>query len=304
MSGALQRWLIWLIFLIAKPGHRDFVSGRIERHLVHERPHQHQPAAAFRIERGNLAQQALVVEARSVVANDELGRVGRELGEHANLAVAVGGFVGSAAHQFRIVVLGAVQLLAGELEIAVDQGVDQGLLQGDAQPHPPRLVAKVEQRHLLLQVIDQRADQRRIVVEHEGPGRAVQPVQQPIVPPVGMRHGEHVLDGVGQVFGQPGLGHVAGRALLQGLHGDLLAAVGRHQHDRHQRKPPPQSPDQLQPVHARHLEVGHDDIGGLIGHQGQRFGPVRRGADGQIVLLFQQRHGQPAIDRRIVNDQD
>ena len=52
----------------------------------------------------------------------------------------------------------------------------------------------------------------------------------------GAGHGQDVGDRVDQVGGEMAFGNIAGRAALQGLRGDLLAAVGGHENDGHGRE--------------------------------------------------------------------
>src|SRR5437870_474412 len=83
----------------------------------------------------------------------------------------------------------------------------------------------------------------------------VEPAQEALLLLLGLGGSEHLLEGFGQVAGQALLGDVAGRTFLQRLNGDVLAAVGRHQDDGHQRVAGADGLDQLQAVHLGHEHV-------------------------------------------------
>ncbi len=67
--------------------------------------------------------------------------------------------------------------------------------------------------------------------------------------------------------------------------------------------PAAQLTNQLEAVHAWHLQVGDDDVGPLDLDRGQSFQAVARIADGVVRLLLDECAGELPIDRRIIDDQ-
>jgi hypothetical protein len=81
---------------------------------------------------------------------------------------------------------------------------------------------------------------------------------------------------------------------------DLVVAARQEQHGHVALRT--QAAADLQPVHARHVDVEHDQIGRVLGDAGQRGLPVRGLRAGEAGL-FQREHEQLADVRVVVHDE-
>ncbi len=76
-------------------------------------------------------------------------------------------------------------------------------------------------------------------------------------------HFERLVDHLHQVIERKRLEQEIGGAGLHGFHGGLHAAERRHHDHRHVRVLPADQAQQLQPVHARQLEIGEHQVGAV-----------------------------------------
>ena len=109
---------------------------------------------------------------------------------------------------------------------------------------------------------------------------------------------------VGQVARQVALGDVVGRPGPEGLHGDLLAAEGRHQDHRDLRVLGPHPLDQLEALHVGHDQVGEDDGGRLARDGRQSLATVGGIDDPDVRHRSEQLADELAVERRVVDHQD
>jgi hypothetical protein len=97
--------------------------------------------------------------------------------------------------------------------------------------------------------------------------------------------GRHLaLDHDGQLADVHRLRQVVARARAHRPHRRLDLAEGGHDDDRQVRVALPDLSEQLNPVHAGHLEIRHHQIGRELLHLAQRLEPVRRRLDGVAVV--------------------
>src|SRR5208283_5957861 len=123
--------------------------------------------------------------------------------------------------------------LGAKLEVAVIQGVEQRLLQGDAVPDSASFVAEAEPAQMLLEETDQRRNQGTIVLQDEVVLPVSDAVLEPLMLTVFLGRHQNLLDGLSQVALQGGLGDIAGGPLLQSANGHRFTAVTGHDDDRH-----------------------------------------------------------------------
>ena len=102
---------------------------------------------------------------------------------------------------------------------------------------------------------------------------------------------------------QKSLGHVAGRSYLQGAEGDLLAALGGHENDRHAAILLADGGNQLQAVDRAHLQVGQHKIRRLSLDALQGLFAAGGIIDDKIRLSLEDFAGHHAIDGAVVNNQ-
>ncbi|MFO0846697.1 MAG: hypothetical protein U0797_30735 [Gemmataceae bacterium] len=272
---------------------------------VHERLDQQQAAAGdlAQVRRVGRVGQQVRVEARPLVADHERQLVAGEPRRDEHPAVAVRLDRPPLHAEPVILLLVLLAQLRTQLQVAVQDGVGQRLVQGHAQEHQPAGVAQLQPVDVLLQVADQRRDQAGVVLDDEPGLEHVHPLQQPRLLDLGLRRGEDLLQGVGQVAGEDLLGHVTGGALLKGLDGDVLAAVRRHQDDRHQGVLGADGLDELQAVHLGHEHVGEHDVGALRLEHRQRLGAVAGEQRVPATHLLDDGAGEVAVHGRVVHHQ-
>ncbi len=121
---------------------------------------------------------------------------------------------------------------------------------------------------------DQRRDQPGIVIEREVRLEGVEVSEEALLLLLGLGGGKNLLKGFGEIAGQTLLGDVAGGPFLEGLDGDVLAAVSGHENDGQGGIFAANGLHELQAVHLRHEHVGQDDIGHFLLEQSQRLDAV------------------------------
>jgi hypothetical protein len=89
-----------------------------------------------------------------------------------------------------------------------------------------------------------------------------------------------------------GLGDVAEDAALHGVHRIGNGAVGRQDQHRQQREAAVHGLEQLQPVHARHAQVGDEDVGQLMVQPGQGL-RAAVGLDHLVAFVVKAQGQQP-----------
>ena len=120
----------------------------------------------------------------------------------------------------------------------------------------------------------------------------------------------------GSAFGQPGVdtdgdglvtraeAHAAVDARFERLDRKLLTSLSRHQNDRDQRIVGPNGPNQVQPVHLRHVEIGQDNVRHVELDALQRVDAVFGIDDLKLTCPLEQPAHQAPVDLRIVDDEN
>ena len=149
--------------------HGDLVADGVEGHLVHERADQQQAASADAGEVVGLDRpiEQRGVEARSVVGDDEASGIAVELHLDADVARAIGLLGRPAFGQVVERPLVLLPQVGAELQVAVVEGIGQGLLECDADLDPAGGVAEVQAIELLADQLEQGRDQGGVALEPE-----------------------------------------------------------------------------------------------------------------------------------------
>src|SRR5207248_2998841 len=142
------------------------------------------------------------VETGTLVGNDEHGFSGGKASADADAAFLERRLLAALLGQVLVgFVIAADAQLGGQLEVAVFDGIDEGLVQGGADVHQAALVDQPHQHHLILNMSNQIRDVAEVVGQNKtklGDGKTLQDAQR-----VARRAGyiEDVFDGLGQVTG-------------------------------------------------------------------------------------------------------
>ena len=99
------------------------------------------------------------------------------------------------------------------------------------------------------------------------------------------------------------LGDVVGRPLLHGLHRRLHRPVGGDQDEGDLGIHGLDPAQQLDPRHARHLEVADHQVHPRVLHAAERLGPAA-GQEDLVPLLLQEAADELALRRLVIHDQD
>jgi hypothetical protein len=191
-----------------------------------------------------------------------------------------------------------------DLEVAVEDGVHEGLAEGDGDLDEAGLVAQAHALEVVLELADEGRDRGDVVGDHEARFGLDEALEDELLLLVGLRDLEHFEDGLGELAGEVLLGDVAGGALLQGLDGDLFAAVRGHQDDRERWVVLADGLDELKAVHLGHLEIGDDDVGDVLRDRRQGFAAVLRVDRVQADVFFEEAAGQAPVHRGVIDDED
>ncbi|EMI56943.1 hypothetical protein RSSM_01624 [Rhodopirellula sallentina SM41] len=116
-------------------------------------------------------------------------------------------------------------------------------------------------------------------------------------------HRQHSLDRRNEVFVEGSFGNVARRPESQCFRSDFFTTLGGGQDNRQTGKLFTQCRDQLQPIHFRHLEVGHDDGGSAFADRFQGGAAVARRHHFIAVLLQHDLHTGDLSDA-VINGED
>ena len=124
--------------------HDHLVPRAVEGDVVHERLHQHQPLTTLAFEQLRVVGtgQGVHVKSRPFVPDHKTGFLIRDTYIHKDPPVTVRRLVLALIHQVRHaktrgLPAGPQQLLRADLQIAVIERVEQGLLQGHRHLQPP-----------------------------------------------------------------------------------------------------------------------------------------------------------------------
>src|SRR4051794_34165922 len=202
--------------------------------LIHEGTDEHKPTPTDPLEVGRVRRVGHrgAVEAGPLVLDDVDGLQAGQRGPDMDPPVPVGRLPSPFLAE---VPEGPLVLLAEfgvELQVAVLDGVQQGLVQGDPDTDPFGAVAGVQERGDLLQVAEQRRDLVGVVVEDEAELAIGQAVERPLLLGEGAGYGQDAPHGPDDLLRQAALANVARRPQVQGLRRDALAAHRGHEDDR------------------------------------------------------------------------
>jgi len=186
----------------------------------------------------------------------------------------------------------------------VVQPVQQRLFQGDAQADAAVRVAQPHAHGVFLQMGREQRDQAGVVFQNKPIFQIADAFQQRLAAAVDPGGRQHAVEGFVQVALQGALGDVAGRAPLQRLHGRVLAPLRRHQDDGRRRVAVADRLHQFQPVHARHVQVGHHGGARLAPEDRQRLPAVAGEHGPEPRPSFHQAADEAPRRRRIVHHQD
>ncbi len=282
----------------------DFVAEVVEPDVVHEVADEKQAAAADAAKVcwiGGIRQLG-DVESGALVADGERGLTACDAHADLHSPLAVGRLLAAFVTQSMVNSLVILAELGVELEVAVVDGVDNRFTQCDSQSDQLGLGTDSQFEDSPFDPFDERGDQGVIIGDGKANLDFLEVLDEPRLVWVRNCHCDDLAHDLGEVLTEVALRDVAGGAGSKRAGGNLFASVGGDEHDRNGWMIAANRSYQGEPIHARHLHVGDDNVGQPLIERSERLDTVGGGIHFK-TRIFQQESDFRSLSWAIVDDE-